>query len=296
LKHNKLGEAVVKAEEERGPETADRNMRLMGTVLYLALAGATGMLAVHFVLSGSFAWKEMNACLLAGTLFLAAAVLCHAVVTLSLRDACLFFTLSCGISLVAEYAGVHSGFPFGCRYSYHEHLVPQLAGCVPLFIPLSWFVLAYAPLVFLRGFAADTRGDSPRYRSLLVKAVLCALLLAATDLFLDPLATSVDAWHWAEEGEYLGIPVLNYLGWFLVGLLIYVSFFALTRSNGAGVGQSTHFLDASFVTFSIFFTMAANVALVLRMDNGVPAMLTAATTGPFWLYWFATARRATVST
>ena len=270
-------------------------MRLIWTVLYLVLSGATGVLAVYFVLSGSFTWKEMSPCLLSGTLLLTAAVLCHAVVTFSLRDACLFFALACGISLAAEYAGVRSGFPFGCRYDYHEHLTPQLAGCVPLFIPLSWFVLAYAPLVFLRRFAADTPHSSPRHRSLLAKAVLCALLLAAADLFLDPLATSVDAWHWAEEGGYLGIPVLNYLGWFLVGLLIYVSFFALARSNGAGVGQSTRFLDAAFVMFSIFFTATANVAVVLHLDNGVPVMMTAATAGPLWLYWFVTARKASAS-
>jgi len=265
-------------------------MHLSGAVLFVALAAATGVLAIRFLGNESLSWRDMNATLLAGTISLSVAVFCHACLTFSVRDACIFFTLSFGISLLAEYGGVHWGAPFGSRYHYHEDLMPRLAGSVPLFIPLSWSVLAYAPLVLLRRFGDDASGDGDS-QQLFLKAVLCAIGLMVADLFLDPLATSVQAWTWAEKGQYFGVPFRNYLGWLLVGFLIYTSFFVLRKPRDVAAFEQVFLIDCCFVISCIYLTILAQVAIVQRLDNILPVVLTTVAMAPYLVYWHTKAQK-----
>ncbi len=265
-------------------------MERAGIALFFGLTIATGVLAIPFLVNESISWAEMNGHLLLGTISLAVAVFCHACLTYSFRDASVLFVLSFGISLVAEYAGIHWGVPFGSRYIYHDDLLPRVAGDVPLFIPLAWFVLAYAPLVLLRRFRGDDGRNGGNQR-LWTKVLLCSLGLVAADLFLDPLATSVQAWTWAEKGEYFGIPLLNYLGWLLVGFLIYSGFFLLQRPGTIPAVERVFPIDVCFVVSCVCFTVLAQVALWQRLGSALPLVLTMTTMTPFFVYWHVTTRR-----
>ncbi|MFX1266182.1 MAG: carotenoid biosynthesis protein, partial [Promethearchaeota archaeon] len=46
-----------------------------------------------------------------------------------------------------------------------------------------------------------------------------ALLLIMFDLILDPAAVVLNIWVWDVPGPYYGIPISNYSGWFLTGLV-----------------------------------------------------------------------------
>jgi putative membrane protein len=48
--------------------------------------------------------------------------------------------------------------------------------------------------------------------------VLGSAALTAWDLFLDPQMVGEGYWKWARRGVYRGIPLTNYLGWFVTGL------------------------------------------------------------------------------
>jgi uncharacterized membrane protein len=266
--------------------------RRIPAAVFVACSLLTSGLGLYVVTREPLAWQEVSPCLLAGTVSLVVAVLCHARVVFSLRDACLLFVVACGISYVAEYAGIRWGVPFGSRYRYHDDLQPQLPGQVPLFIPLAWFVLAYAPLVFLQHFRVDLADSLERRRRVLVKTVLCAALLMTTDLFLDPLATSLGAWQWAEPGAYLGIPIRNYRGWFLVGLAIYGSFFLGQRRHAAREGGIARLLDAGYVGGTVFLTTLANFKLWHQLGDELPAILTTLVLGPACTYWYVAARPA----
>jgi uncharacterized membrane protein len=108
-----------------------------------------------------------------------------------------------------ERVGTRTGLPFG-RYHYTDALKPQVGG-VPAIVPLAWFAMA----VPAREAAHSALGvrSTPATR-----VVLGSAALTAWDLFLDPQMVGEGYWVWARRGRYRGIPVGNFVGWFLTGL------------------------------------------------------------------------------
>ena len=106
-----------------------------------------------------------------------------------------------------EAIGVATGFPYGAFY-YGEALGPRLAGLVPFLLPLS-----YAPLVV--GAVAASWGTRLR----LLHVLYATLLLVWMDAVLDPGAAALGFWVWPQGGVYYGVPLSNYAGWLLSGVL-----------------------------------------------------------------------------
>lgn len=104
-----------------------------------------------------------------------------------------------------EWVGHTTNFPFGA-YGYTTALQPQLAG-VPLIIPLAWLMM----LPPAWGIAATITQSNRGWRFVGVSAAA----FTAWDLFLDPQMVAWGYWTWDEPGIYFGIPLVNFLGWFL---------------------------------------------------------------------------------
>jgi len=118
-----------------------------------------------------------------------------------------------------EVVGVHTGLPFG-RYEYSDMLQPQL-GDVPVLIPFAWLMMlppawAVAEAILL------TCGDKTLWwqRHPLILAAFSGAAFTAWDTFLDPQMVARGLWQWLTPGEYLGIPLLNFLGWWLAATLL----------------------------------------------------------------------------
>ncbi len=252
-------------------------------ILFAALCTLTAALALFFAWKETIRWREMSLPLLCGTVALAGAVVLHAWRTGSGKNALLFFLLAAGIPLAAEYAGIRWGIPFGARFLYHPNLRPRLFCFVPLFIPLAWAVLAYFPVVLLRHWEPE---PSRLPGSRLQKAVAAAAMLCVADLSLDPLAVAVAAWTWERPGVYFGIPASNYLGWLLVALAIYGSFFALERPAAARHPLIVFRYDQRLVAVGLFLTGVAHLALLRHVPGGAWIMLITIVTGaPGLLFW-----------
>ena len=108
-----------------------------------------------------------------------------------------------------ERVGTATGLPFG-RYAYTHVLQPQVAH-VPAIVPLAWFALGLPA----REAAHAALGSRSRP---VTRIALGSAALTAWDLFLDPQMVGEGYWKWAEHGVYRGIPLTNYLGWFVTGL------------------------------------------------------------------------------
>lgn len=53
-------------------------------------------------------------------------------------------------------------------------------------------------------------------------ALSAAGRVTAADLLIDPLATGgLHYWHWPDRGSCYGVPLQNFLGWFVVSWLIF---------------------------------------------------------------------------
>ncbi len=120
-----------------------------------------------------------------------------------------------GLSLLAltafayaiETIGVVTGFPYG-SFHYGDALGPRVFGVVPYLLPVT-----YLPLVI--GAVAAAWGG----RSRIFQVLGAALLLVLMDGVLDPGATALGFWVWLDGGAYYGVPLGNYLGWLLSGVL-----------------------------------------------------------------------------
>lgn len=135
-----------------------------------------------------------------------AASLLHAAVSRGWRFSALLVAVTAGGGLLVEAVGVRTGVPFGA-YAYNDTLGATLLG-VPVVIPLAWTMMGYPALLVGARIAGSRAG-----------AVLAGgAALAAWDLFLDPQMVAAGHWTWAGTSgpELLGVPVVNFAGWFVV--------------------------------------------------------------------------------
>jgi uncharacterized membrane protein len=193
----------------------------------------------------------------------------HAWWSRGLRAAVALIVVCVGGGLVAELIGSKTGVPFG-NYDYTNILGWRVGG-VPIIVPLAWAMFGWLALLIAQHVGGGLRG-----------AATGAALLVAWDLFLDPQMVRVGGWVWRDTvGPSLhGIPLVNSLGWFAVGLIL-VSALLFTvpsrrvdRFDDLGWALLGWTLFSETLLFAVFFRWPS-VALV-----GTPALGLV-----LWLAW-----------
>ena len=113
------------------------------------------------------------------------------------------------VTFILEALGTATGRIFG-PYTYGRTLGPKLFA-VPVVIAYNWLLVILGALGLARLI----------FRERLLVALAAALLAAGFDYLLEPTAIRLDYWDW----QAAGIPLQNYLAWFLIALaaaLVYV--------------------------------------------------------------------------
>ncbi len=232
---------------------------------------------------------------MAGTLFIVvtstAFAFSHLYVSQGARAAVLMLVLCFFIAGSLEMLSVQTGFPYGW-YSYSSKLGPGLAG-VPLLVPLCWQMMAWNALSVAK-LIVPRRWPKPSV------ILISALALTAWDVFLDPQMVRSGLWTWARQGEYVGIPLENYLGWLLTALILFAAFSRLTMLVSDEQIKEEKRLkrkeesQGSRVTFSTFHLLAHKTAPVLipgvHLAGGIadkPFALPLSTAVDSRLTWFA---------
>lgn len=149
----------------------------------------------------------------------------------------------------AERIGSTTGVPFG-EYEYTEAIGPLLGG-VPMVVPLAWAMMGYPAYVAASHVATRSRWLVP---------VVTAWSLMAWDFFLDPMMVELGAWSWVTTSPDLpgipGIPLVNYAGWFGVGLVIGVVLMAIPARRASPAQPATLYLwvyASSVLSSAVFF-------------------------------------------
>jgi len=149
---------------------------------------------------------------------------------------------------LVELVGSRRGVPFG-RYRYTNVLRPQVAG-VPAVVPLAWFAMAL-PAREAAHAALGSRSTRP------TRIVVGSAALTAWDLFLDPQMVGEGYWRWARNGRYRGIPLTNFIGWFVTGLGVMaaldVALPPRDDADAALVGEYAYVAAMETVGFAVFF-------------------------------------------
>ncbi|MEM1125388.1 MAG: bisanhydrobacterioruberin hydratase CruF [Bacteroidota bacterium] len=111
---------------------------------------------------------------------------------------------------LSELIGTTTGYPFG-EYAYTHWLGPRLFGHVPYFIPFSWFAMALISLDLARRISQKR----------VMRVVIAALFMVLWDVSLDPaMSHAFPFWQYPNGGFYYGMPFSNWVGWFVVSLVI----------------------------------------------------------------------------
>lgn len=151
------------------------------------------------------------------------------------RKTIIFAFVGYFLAWLSEFASIHIGIPYGhYYYIYTTKDIELWVFGVPLMDSMSFVFLAYAsysmalfvvcPVVFENRniFVLETK----RHRQGVFTRVLGAILFMYLDIIIDPVALQGNKWFlgqiygYAESGEYFGIPLSNFIGWFVVGFFL----------------------------------------------------------------------------
>ncbi|MCX8051662.1 MAG: carotenoid biosynthesis protein [Chlorobi bacterium] len=174
------------------------------------------------------------------------------------------------IGFASEIIGVATGVPFG-HYHYTDTLGLAIAG-VPLVMVAAWLVLlayawTWATLLTERRWIARAIG---------------ALAMMLYDLLVDPVAIGpMTLWVWDQAGFYYGVPLVNFVGWFLVS---FVAMLPLRTSSS--VHRMSHAVGVSVIAF--FTVVALRSGIVLAGSIGALLLVADATIcRSLWMQYFA---------
>jgi putative membrane protein len=146
-------------------------------------------------------------------------------------------------AFVCEFSSTRTGVPFGFYY-YNGSTVGQelYIADVPFMDSLSFTFLLFASYCMALVFTLPSSQHSrPQFvldqatRTGWPALVLAAAFLMFIDVVIDPVALRGDRWFlgliygYPETGLYFGIPLMNFVGWAMVGLLALSIYFIIDR-------------------------------------------------------------------
>jgi uncharacterized membrane protein len=167
-----------------------------------------------------------------------------------------FFILTVVISWSYETSSILTGFPFG-HYVYTDKLGPKL-WLVPLLIMPAYFSMGYIAWT-LAHVLLDRFDDRLAGGEMVLVPALASFVMVMWDLCIDPASSTISgAWIWRDGGGYFGVPFVNFLGWYLCVVTIYLVF-ALYLRRSAEWTRATNLGDRS--TWTLPALMYAAVML-----------------------------------
>jgi uncharacterized membrane protein len=184
------------------------------------------------------------------------------------------------IAFASELSSINNGFPYGWYYYLDATRGKELwiAG-VPFFDSLSYVFLAYcsyATALLVISPVKRVKNDlvlleTGRLRRSFSVLFLGSLFQVFLDIVTDPVALQGHRWFlgqiygYKEVGIHFGVPLSNYLGWWLVSAVMIVAlqlidFFIRDRKKPAGVAAAPYrgfyapFLYLCVVAFNLSMT------------------------------------------
>jgi len=173
-----------------------------------------------------------------------ASFLAISIINFGVRTTLLFTALTYAVSLTCEWSSVHNGFPFGLYHYINATRDRELWVIgVPFMDSLSFTFLAFASytVALLVSAPLYRRGwdlrllDTWKIRRAPRVWLMASLFMVMIDLVVDPLSVLGDRWFlgrifWYEPpGPHFGVPISNYLGWYLVAAVTIAIFVVLDR-------------------------------------------------------------------
>lgn len=230
-------------------------MKKLAILFYTVYAGLTFSLYLRW-LSGEPMIESMTAITTALGFGFA---LTHGASQFGWKKILVFMATCLTITLAFESIGVATGKIYG-GYHYSNTLGPKFLGLVPYIIPLAWFMMIYPALVMAQHLARSSR---LRKWKMPVVAAMGGFMMTAWDLVMDPVMVSAGHWVWdgpASSRFFFGIPIQNFLGWWVTSVVIFLVFFFITRKYPASGRPETGLPVLMYATVGFSSILSATLS------------------------------------
>lgn len=168
------------------------------------------------------------------------------------RRTSLFFLITWLTAFACEFSSTRTGIPFGW-YHYTGSTAGQelYLSDIPIMASLSFAYILYASYCLALFFLLPVHNVGVVERSASARITITALVLdpkvrtsqpvlgltvlffVLIDMVIDPLALRGDQWflgkiyYYLDPGSHFGVPMANYIGWAIVGLISLTGYFLL---------------------------------------------------------------------
>ena len=131
------------------------------------------------------------------------------------------------------------------------------------YIFFGWMGVCGTCMLIAEGILARPGEDMLTQRALWWQVPLATGVIAVLlDLFLDPIAVLAGYWLWlVESSVYYGIPLLNFVGWFVLTSLAPLAWILIARRQRWGYARKT---AAAFVALIPLCVASALLSLALN--------------------------------
>ena len=204
------------------------------------------------------------------------------------RKTFLWLVIGYVVAWASEVSSIHNGFPYGLYHYIYENMPGELMIMgVPFWDSLSYPFMIFAGYTTAQFLCGNSKSQIPNPSSRtyalthLRTAFLGAFLTMLLDVIIDPLTVRGDQWflgniyYYPNGGQYFGVPITNFLGWFLVPLLTILIFQFINRNDPnietyKPISLAT-FLNPLFylsiALFNIAITVYINEPLIVAIDS-----------------------------
>jgi putative membrane protein len=173
-----------------------------------------------------------------------------AVLHLGWRKTLWFTIVGYLVSFASEFSSINTGIPYGWYYYIDATREKELwiAG-VPFFDSLSYVFLAYcsyATALLVISPIKARHWDMVTLETRKIRRSFAVLLLASLfqvylDIIIDPVALQGHRWFlggiygYREAGVHFGVPISNYLGWWVTSICLVLAIQIIDAKAGNGV-------------------------------------------------------------
>src|SRR3989454_1356364 len=176
--------------------------------------------------------------------FFLAIALATSVWLMGSKRTAIFFLLTWATAFLCEFSSTRTGIPFGWYFYTGSTRGQELyLSNVPFMDSLSFSFLLFTSYCLALVFLLPARGpglswelrDNPAIRRSGLVLALTTLLFMLLDVVIDPVALRGDRWflgkiyYYPQPGVHFGVPMANYLGWAVVGLVAFGAFQRIDR-------------------------------------------------------------------
>lgn len=144
------------------------------------------------------------------------------------KTTAVFLTIAFVVSTFFEDLSIHTGFPFG---AYHYNMNMPHIDQVPILVGVFYVALCYLSWTIACLILNHADRHLENKFNLIAVPVVSAFVMCQFDLVQDPsTSTFMLGWIWEDGGGVFGVPLVNFLGWFMTTYIVF-QLFALYLSR-----------------------------------------------------------------